>query len=176
MKTFLGNISVQKQLSRDLFGDWLIMSPKRTPRSCYFKLNLTLDYLSLFSWMLFPWICLLLCLMYEPPSCSANVIVFLCHIYKSNRPNFGFKLTSWSLAILELTTLILLEAGFSGWYSLCLTFNRWDSHWPNKPNTGQISLCRHMHPFQKYFFIRPRCRWHILSKVEFISFNQATCQ
>ena len=146
------------------------MSPKRTLRSCYFKLNLTLDYLSLFSWMLFPWICLLLCLMYEPPSCSANVIVFLFHIYKSNRPNFGFKLTSWSSGILELTTLMLLEVGFSGWYSLCLMFNRWDSHWP------KTSLCRHIHPFKKYFFIRPRCRWHSLSKVEFISSNQAKCQ
>ena len=146
------------------------MSPKRTLRSFYFKLTLTLDYVSLSSWMLFPLVCLLPCQMYEPPSCSADATVSLCHIRKSNRPNFGFKLTSWSSGILELTTLMLLEAGFSGWYSLCLMFTRCDSHWP------KTSLCRHMHPFKKYFFIRPRCRWHSLSNVEFISSNQATCQ
>ena len=146
------------------------MSSKRTLRSFHFKLTLTLDYLSLSSRMLFPWICLLPCQMYEPPSCSANAIVSLFHICKSNRPNFGSKLTSWSLGILELTTLMVLEVGLSGWYSLCLVFNRWDSHRP------KTSLCRHIHPFKKYFFIRPRCRWHSLSNVEFISSNQATCQ
>lgn len=146
------------------------MSPKRTLRSFYFKLTLTLDHLSLSSWMLFPGICLLPCQMYEPPSCSANATVSLFHICKSNRPNFGFKLTSWSSGILELTTLMLLEVGFSGWYSLCLMVNRWDSHWP------KTSLCRHMLPFKKHFFIRPRCQWHSLSNIEFISSNQATCQ
>ena len=95
--------------------------------------------------------------------------VSLFHICKSNRPNCGL-LTSWSLGILELTTLMLLEVGFSGWYSLCLMFNKWDSHWP------KASLCRYMQPFKKYFFIRPSCQWHGLSNVEFISSNQATCQ
>ena len=144
------------------------MSPKRTLRSSYFKLTLTLDYLSLSSWMLFPWI-------YFRVKCMSHhlaqpMLLFLCHIRKSNRPNFGFKLTSWSSGILELTTLMLLEAGFSGWYSLCLMFTRCDSHWP------KTSLCRHMHSFKKYFLIRPRCRWHSLSNVEFISSNQGTCQ
>ena len=50
--------------------------------------------------------------MYEPPSCSANAAVSPFHICKSDRPNFGFKLTSWSSGILELTTLMLLEVGF----------------------------------------------------------------
>ena len=145
------------------------MSPKRTLKSFYFKLTLTFDYLSLSSWMLFSWICLLLCQMYEPPSCSANVTVFLFHICKLNRPNFGFKLTSWSFGILELTILMLLEAGFSSWYSLCLTFNRWDSHWPS----DFVDTCTHL---KNIFFIRPRCRWHSLSNIEFTSFNQATCQ
>ena len=148
------------------------MSPRRTLRSFYFKLTLTLDYLSLSSWVLFPWICLLLCQMYEAPSCSANATVSLFHICKSNRPNFGFKLTSWSSGVLELTTLMVLEIGFSGWYGLCLMFNRWDSHWP------KTWLCRHMHPLKNvfFFFIRPRCRWHSLSNIEFISSNQGTCQ
>ena len=146
------------------------MSPKRTLRSFYFKLTLTLDYLNLSSWMLFPWICLFLCQRYEPSSCSANAIVLLFHICKSNRPNFGFKLTFWSLGILELTTLMLLEVGFSGWYSLCLMFNRWDSQWL------KASLCRYMYPFKKYFFIRPRYWWHSMSNVELISSNQGTCQ
>ena len=141
------------------------MSPKRTLRSFYFKLTLTLDYLNLSSWMLFPWICLFLCQMYEPSSCSANAIVPPFHICKSNRSNFDFKLTSWSL----LTTLMLLEVGFSGWYSLCLMFNRWGSQWP------KASLCRYMYPFKKYFFISSRCWRHSLSNVEFISSNQATC-
>ena len=94
------------------------MSSKRTLRSFYFKLTLTLDYLNLSSWMLFPWICLFLCQRYESSSCSANAIVLLFHICKSNRPNFGFQLTSWSLGILELTTLMLLEVCFCG---SCLT-------------------------------------------------------
>ena len=124
------------------------MSPKRTLRSFYFKLTLTLDYLKLSSWMLFPWICLFLCQRYESSSCSANAIVLLFHICKSNRPNFDF--TPWSLGILELTTLMLLEVGFSDWYCLCLMFNRWDSQWL------KASLCKYMYPFKKYFFIRPR--------------------
>ena len=143
------------------------MSPKRTLRSFYFKLTLTLDYLNLSSWMLFPWICWFLCQRYESSSCSANAIVLPFHICKSNRPNFGFKLTSWSLGILELTTL-MLEVGFSGWYSLCLMFNRWDSQWL------KASLCRYMYPFKKYFCIRPRYWWHSLSNVT--SSNQAMCQ
>lgn len=47
------------------------MCPKRTLGRVYFKLNFALDRPRLSSWM-FPWICLLLCQMYEPWPCSAN--------------------------------------------------------------------------------------------------------
>ena len=145
------------------------MSTKRTLRSFYFKLTLTLDDLNLSSWMLFPWICSFLCQRYESSSCSANAIVLLFNICKSNRPNFGFN--SLVFGYFGIDNIDVVRDRFflvDIVYASCLTDGT-----VSGLKQAFVDICTHL---KNIFSFKPRYRWHSLSNVEFISSNQAMCQ